>query len=112
MTRDQQKRLNAMCGDLAEQVVWFVRQTGVDYPTKLTRDDWRHMWAGIQLGAKTVPNPEYPGNYMTLSASSLRLSDEDASVVMDMIAAFGDSKGVRWTDPEESARLAAYEAQP
>ena len=111
MTREQQKLLNALCGDLAQQVVWSVRIEGADYPTKLTRDDWRHMWAGIRLGAKVVPNPEYPGHFMTLSASSLRLTDEDASEVIDMVRAFGDSKSVRWSDPEEAALRAAYERE-
>lgn len=111
MTREQQKRLNAMCGDLSEQVVWSVRIDGVDYPQKLHRDDWRHMWAGIRLGAKIVPNPEYAGHYMTLSASSLRLTVEDAAEVLDMIQAFGDQHEVRWSSEKERALMEQYDAE-
>ena len=111
MTPAQQKRLNALCGDLAKQVQWSVRINGVDYPTYLHRDDWRHMWSGIVLGDRVAPNPESPGRFITLAVSSLRLSVEDASTVMDMIAAFGDGRGVVWTDPKEAALRAAHERE-
>ena len=106
MTREQQKRLNAMCGDLAEQVLWSVRMGGADYPTRLHRDDWRHMWAGIVLGDRVAPNPENPERFITLAASSRMLTKKEAGDVMEMIAAFGSARGVVFSDPQ----TASYEA--
>ena len=111
MTPEQQRRLNAMCGDLAKQVTWSVRINGVDHPTKLHRDDWRHMFSGIRLGDRIAPHPESPGRFITLSASSLRLTDEDASFVIDMIGAFGDDHDVIWSDPKERALREQYAAE-
>lgn len=112
MTREQQKRLNAMCGDLSAQVMWPVRTpTGEWEPTYLHKDDWRHIFAGIQLGERYVANPEDAGKFITLAASSRRLTDEEASILIERLFAFGNSRDVRWSDPEEIAMRAAYERE-
>lgn len=109
MTREQQKALNAKCGDLARQVQWTIkRPSGVECRL-IHRDDWRHIWSGIELGESYFDHPEEPGRVVTRAASSLELSVEQASNVIERITAFGNERGVVWTDPAERAALDAYE---
>ena len=71
MTRDQQKRLNAMCGDLAEQVALT---DGGEYinayepcalgKRRLDKDSWRWIFCGTYKGWKTVPAIEGSGFVM------------------------------------------------
>lgn len=109
MTRDQQKRLNAMCGDLSAQVTWFLND---DTPVKLHKDDWRHVFAGKQLGLRYVRDPEDRTRLVTLNASSRDLSEGQASELIERLYAFGADMKVQWSDPEEQAALAAYESHP
>ena len=112
MTRAQQRRLNAMCGDLSRQVEWFIRApNGENVPAYLDRDDWRHIFSGLQLGARYALNPESPERFITLAASSLKLSERDASEVIERMFAFGNARGVVWTDPKERALMAQYEQE-
>lgn len=107
MTREQQKRLNAMCGDLAAQVTWFMRDGS---PVKLHRDDWRHIFAGLEVGNRYVQDPEDRSRLVTLAASSRGLTVEEASDVMQRIAAFGAEMKVNWSDPEWQAFCKSQEA--
>lgn len=117
MTRDQQKRLNAMCGDLERQVLlhphgryvnW--REAVCDGARRLDKDSWRWIFCGTYKGWKTVPAIEGAG-FVMLGASSRDLTVEEAGDVMTMIEAFGAERGVQWTDPKEAAMRAQYEAE-
>ena len=122
MTRDQQKRLNAMCGDLAAQL--RLTSTGhyvhhsekpcyeeMEARRQLDKDSWRWIFCGTYKGWKTVPAIEGSG-FVMLGASSRDLTVEECGDVMTMIEAFGAERGVAWSDPSEAAAVAAYEAQP
>lgn len=111
MTRDQQKRLNAMCGDLAKQVPWTINRPSGPERRLIHRDDWRHIWAGIELGESYFAHPEEPGRFVTRAASSRELSVEQASNVIERIAAFGADQGVQFSDPKESALREQYERE-
>ena len=117
MTRDQQKRLNAMCGDLERQIL--LTQDGRythrhNYPASLgvcvDKDSWRWIFCGTYKGWKTVPAIEGAG-FVMLGASSRTLTVEECGDVMTMIEAFGAERGVVWSDPQEAAAVEAYEAQ-
>lgn len=121
MTREQQKRLNAMCGDLAAQIVLtasghyahkdsgWANKNGTQ--CAIDKDSWRWIFCGTYKGWKTVPAIEGNG-FVMLGASSRDLTVEEAGDVMTMIEAFGNERGVQWSDPAEQAAMAAYEAQP
>lgn len=109
MTRDQQKRLNAMCGDLSAQVPWFMRD---GTSAMLHRDDWRHVFAGKELGQRYIQDPEDRTRLVTLAASSRLLTDEQASNVIERLFVFGNEMKVQWSDPEEAAARAHYETMP
>ena len=113
MTRSQQKRLNAMCGDLAKQVRLnasghFVNAAASTDGVRLSKDDWRHIFAGKELGERYVRDPEDRNRLVTLAASSKQLGDREASSVIQRIFAFGDEMGVNWTDPKSVADLVAW----
>ena len=120
MTRDQQKRLNAMCGDLERQVRLspsgrYVHRRallvgGEPVGIVLDKDSWRWMFCGTYKGSKFVPALEGHG-FILLGGSSRDLNVEDASNVIEMISAFGNERDVEWTDPEEIAAREAYEQQ-
>ena len=105
MTPKQRRRLNAMCGDLSAQVTWFLNDGS---ETKLHKDDWRHIFAGKELGERYVRDPEDRNRLVTLAASSKQLGDREASSVIQRIFAFGDEMGVNWTDPKSVADLVAW----
>jgi len=83
----QNDRLNAMCGDVAKQVVW--------HGQRLTRDDWRHMFvASFRKGQKVVPGID--GGFVVLGASSRQLTEAECSECIDLILAFGAEHNVQW----------------
>lgn len=118
MTREQQKRLNAMCGDLERQIALtpegrYVNRSVFPWTTgasRVDKDSWRWIFCGTYKGWKTVPAIEGAG-FVMLGASSRNLTVEEAGDVMTMIQAFGDERGVLWTDPEETAMRAAQEME-
>ena len=118
MTREQQKRLNAMCGDLERQIrltedgVYIHGASRVGEPNRraIDKDSWRWIFVGTYKGWKTVPAIEGAG-FVMLGASSRNLTVEEAGDVMTMIEAFGAERGVQFSDPQESALRAQYEKE-
>lgn len=88
---EQNKKLNAMCGDLAEQVLW--------HGQALHKDDWRHMFVAAYRKEQRIV-PGINGGFVVLGASSRRLSVPECSDVIEMLYAFGAEHGVVWTDPK------------
>ena len=83
----QNDRLNAMCGDVAKQVVW--------HGQRLSRDDWRHMFvASFRKGQKVVPGID--GGFVVLGASSRQLTEAECSEVIELLFAFGAEHNVQW----------------
>lgn len=89
-TLEQNARLNAMCQDVARQVIW--------HGQRLSKDDWRHIFvASFRKGQRAVPGID--GGFVVLGASSRGLSISECSDVMEIIAAFGAERDVKWSDP-------------
>ena len=115
MTREQQKRLNAMCGDLAAQIMLepdsgkYLHRTECKHGgLRFDKDSWRWLFCGAYKGWLRVPSPDGMGVVM-LGASSREFGTVEISEIMEMMAAFGAERGVEWTDPKESALRAQYE---
>lgn len=101
MTREQQKLLNAACGDLARGLRW--------HSNRLTKEDWRHLLAGTLLGWRMMPGVDLgsgaPG-FIMLGGSSLDLTKTQASEAITLAFSIGDdpssqglnSPPVRWCD--------------
>ena len=110
MTREQQKRLNALLGDLERDIRLttegaYVNRAGCPDGFQVDKDSFRWMFVGTYRGNKFVPALEGHG-FILLGGSSRDLTVSEASEVMTMIEAFGAKRNVAWTDPEWQAMCA------
>jgi hypothetical protein len=101
MTDAQRRMLNAVCGDLGDQLVWHGR--------RMSKDDYRHLIAGVILGWWHVPGidrGEGPPGLIMFARSSLDLTREQAAEAITVAVHVGDhpedqglkAKPVRWSD--------------
>lgn len=101
MTAKQQNMLNAVCGDLANQLHW--------HGNRLSKDDWRHMLAGTMLGWRMMPaidRGEGAAGFIMLGGSSLKLTKSQAADAITVALQIGDhpedqglrARPVRWSD--------------
>lgn len=93
-TTDQNARLWAMLGDVSEQVDWYGR--------KLDSESWKHVFTSSLKKMDVVPNLDGTG-FVALGLSTSRMSKRELSDLMELIAAFGAGRGVKWTEPERQA---------
>lgn len=90
MSRDQQKLLNAACGDLADQIKW--------HGFKLSKDDWRHLLAGTMLGWRLMPGidrGEGQAGLIMLGGSSLDLKKSECIDAITQAFLIGDDPGTQ-----------------
>lgn len=101
MTDAQRRMLNAVCGDLAQQIRW--------HGNRLSKDDYRHLFAGTVLGWRMMPaydRGEGAPGFIMLGGSSLDLTRDQAKDAITMGLHVGDhpeAQGincapVRWSD--------------
>jgi hypothetical protein len=107
MSRQQQKLLNAACGDLGDQIRWH----GIVFG----RDDYRHLLSAVVLGERLVPGVNTgmgnPG-LIRMSRSSLELNRTQATECIQLAFDIGDNpedqgltcKPVNWCDVIKAAR--------
>lgn len=100
-TSEQNKKLNAMCGDLAEQVLW--------HGQAISKDDWRHMFVAAYRKEQRIV-PGINGGFVVLGASSRKLNVGECMDVIEMLYAFGAERGVVWSDPKDVAYQTYEEA--
>lgn len=85
------KQNNAMwaaCTDVANQVEWYGRY--------LTKDDWKQIFVAALKGQDTVPGID--GGFVVLGGSSRNLRKREFIDLLDIIRAFGNERGVQWSD--------------
>lgn len=85
----QKKRMNAMCGEVAKQVPWHGQM--------LEKDDWRHIFAAALFKLRIVPNLEGDG-FVTLTPSTTKMTRDQMSNMIDLIAEFGARHSVVFSD--------------
>lgn len=113
MTRQQQKLLNAACGDLADQLRWH----GIIFD----KDSYRHLLAAVVLGERLVPGVQTgygaPG-LIRMSRSSKELNKTQATECIRLAFDIGDCPAdqgidappVRWCEVICRARWIEDEA--
>ena len=115
MTNEQRRKFFAMVGDVARQVPLVINGE----PTMAHKDDWKLVFTAGLINERRIADG-LDGQKVALG---LRLRDifkgldEAAQIALagDLITVvqmFGDRNKVLWTDPEEAAAMAAYEAHP
>lgn len=86
-TAEQNAKIQAMCRDVSQQVVW--------HGSRISQDGWRAMFAASLWGQKTVPNLDNTG-FIILGRPTRRLPVKEASDLIDFIYAFGAEHNVKF----------------
>ncbi len=114
MTREQQKLLNAACGDLALEIPKW-------HGIRFDKDDYRHLIAACVLGERIVPGINTghgnPG-LIRMARSSLEFTKSEATEAIRMAFDIGDHpqdqglaiKPIRWGPVVCLARFFTEEA--
>lgn len=102
MTAKQRRMLNAVCGDLAAQVVWYGRH--------MDKDSWRHFIAAVILKQPMVPGMDLGDGergFVVLQRSSKELTKAQAAEAITALIVLGDNpasqglnrqRPVQWCD--------------
>ena len=88
-TDDQNRKLHAMCGDLAEQVQWAGE--------KLDTEDWKRLLVASIHGQKVILGIDGQG-FVVLNKRTSKMNKADVGEVIEALYAFGAERGVRWSD--------------
>ena len=91
---NQNARLWAMLGDVAEQVNWHGKH--------LTPEDWKHVFSSALKKMEVVPNLDGTG-FVALGLSTSRMSKRELGDLMELISAFGAERDVVWSEPMAQA---------
>lgn len=83
-SNEQNAKLHAMLGEVADQVVW--------YGTKLLVEDWKNMFTASMRKAQVVPGID-PGTVVPLGIHTSTMTVDEMSNMIELIYAFG-------SDPE------------
>lgn len=101
----QNDKLQAMCEDIAQQVVLDTTTGGykhIDncrFYRQFSHNDWRHILMAGFTKSEVVPGVEQ-GQAVCLYPSSTELSLTRGIDFITYLYAFGDEMGVQWSEPE------------
>jgi hypothetical protein len=90
----QNDRLWAMLTDVSRQVEWYGR--------KRTPEDWKDMFTASLRKAEVVPGLD-SGTFVVLGLHTSKLTKDEFSNLLELIAAFGAERGVTFHDGEQVA---------
>lgn len=89
----QNARMWAMLKDIATQVQW--------YGLKLSSEDWKDVLsASLHREMRTVPNIGGDG-LVVLGMRTSHMSVREMGEMIEFMMAFGSSKDVKWSEPDE-----------
>jgi len=96
-TLEQNKRLHAMCADIAEQVEWAGGM--------MDEESWKRLFLGAAYGQEFKPNPFDPNApFIVMNRRKSRgLVVPEMADLLTQIQIFGDERGVQWSDEKEAA---------
>ena len=97
---EQNKRFHAMIRDVADQIQW---QDVFGRPKRMKVESWKRFFLAMYARGRgeeneVVPNEDGDGFYDLGPPRSSKLSVEEMTDVMELIAAFGAERGVRFKD--------------
>ena len=87
----QNSRLWAMLGDISKQVDW--------YGKKLSPESWKHVFSSALKKQEVVPGLN--GDFVVLGQSTSRMTVSEMRDMQELMSAFGDERGVKWSEPEK-----------
>ena len=89
---EQNARMWAMLGDIAEQVEW--------YGVKLTPEDFKHIFSASLKKQRAVPGLD--GGFVVLGQHTSRMTKAEMSELMELMSAFAAERGVTFKEPEHA----------
>ena len=97
---DQNSKLWPMLTDISRQVDWPVQdlingRMQWDHK-KLTKEDWKNIFTASLKGFKTTQGID--GGVVALGQSTSRMNKREFSDLIELIYAFGNEKGVNWSE--------------
>lgn len=87
-TLDQNARMWAMLTDVSKQVAWHGQH--------LTPEEWKDVFTAALKRQKVVPGLD--GGFVVIGARTSRMTKSDLSELMELMAAFGAEREVRFGD--------------
>ena len=94
---EQKKRFHAMCRDLSQQIPFLGQMRDEEY--------WKRLVIGAACGQEIVPNPFGDGMVVMNKQRVRSMKMPTMADLITQLLAFGNEKGVEWTDPEWQAYL-------
>ena len=91
-----------MLGDIARQVEWPVDGR----MQRLTPDDWKHVLsAGLKRHQRVAMGID--GGFVILGQRTSKMTIAEMGDLIDLMYAFGNDRGVVWSDPEFQSLMQA-----
>lgn len=90
---DQNAKFHAMVRDIANQLTWADQ--------RWSEEDWKRLFLGAKFGQPIVPNPFGHGICVMNAKRSRDLTREQMAELIGEVEAFGNDKGVEWSEQEE-----------
>ena len=110
---EQKKKFHAMLRDIAQQLEWD--------GAKRDEKEWKFIVLAGAYGQEFVTNPLYDASdpeskpYIVNNKRRTRelpmSGDNSMANLITQLYAFGNERGVKWTDPKEVAERAAWERE-
>lgn len=85
----QNRRLWASLTDISNQIEWYGR--------KLSAESWKHIFSSALKKQDVVPGIDGQ-SFVVLGVSTSKMTKKEMSDLMELVAAFGSERGVKWTD--------------
>ena len=88
----ENRKFHAMCKDFEKQCEWAGGNMGAE--------DWKRLFLAAHFGQRVVPNP-FGGSFVVMNNKrSSELSVSKMAELISQMTAFGNERGVQWSDPE------------
>lgn len=100
---EQNKKFHAMISDIADQVEWAGE--------KMDAAEWKLLILAGAYGQKVVPNPFGNGFVIKNNRRSSSLWKPEMADLITQMLAFGNERGVQWSDPEWQSYLDEIEKE-
>lgn len=102
-SQEQNDRMWAMLTDISKQVEWPVDGK----QQKLDAEEWKHIFsAGLKQHQRVAAGLE--GGFVILGQRTSKMTVRQMTDLIDLVQAFGDQRGVQWSDPKAQSFQQTY----
>lgn len=87
-TIEQNRRMWAMLGDIASQVIW--------YGKTLTPENWKDIFSAALKKQDVVPGID--GGFVVMGQSTSKMTIKEMTDLQELMSAFGSERSIRWSE--------------